>query len=130
MTKFMVELSITGIQEAQDANARWMAALKPGGALGRAVQYMTIEAQRRAIALTHVDTGSLRASHRMQYAGLEGRVFIDPGATNPRSRGRTAVYGLVEHERGGEHAFYARVVDEFGPEIMRRAVQMVGDELR
>ena len=130
MPKFRVELSITGIQEAQDACLRWATAVQPKGALGRAVQYMTVEAQRRAVELTHVDTGALRASHRIAYDGpARGRVFIDGGTVNPRSRQRTAMYGYWEHERGGEHAFYARVVDEYGATIRKRAVELVAKEL-
>lgn len=114
---FDVKLSITGIQQAQAANNRAIAALKPGGALGRAVQYGTIAAHRYAVALTHVDTGALKSSHRMEVSGLRGKIYIDPGAVNPRSNRRTALYGEYEHERGGEHAFYQRVIDEHGREI-------------
>ena len=116
---FDVKLTITGLQEAQAKNNRTMAALTPAGAFGRAIQYGTIAAHRGAIVLTHKDTGALKASHRMQIGGLRGRVYIDPGAAKPRSGQRTAEYGPYEHQRGGEHAFYARTVSEFGPEISR-----------
>lgn len=114
---YNVKLSITGIQEAQAANNRAIAALKPSGAFGRAIQYGTLSAHRYAVGLTHVDTGALKSSHRMEVQGLRGRVYIDPGAVNPRSNRRTAIYGEYEHERGGEHAFYERVVNEYGQQI-------------
>lgn len=114
---FDVKLSITGIQEAQAANNRAIAALQPTGALGRAVQYGTVTAHRYAIGLTHVDTGALKASHRMEVTGLRGRIYIDPSTTNPRSRQAPVDYGPYEHDRGGSHAFYARVIDEHGPAI-------------
>ena len=121
---FDVSLTITGLQEAQALNNRMIAALKPSGALGQAVREVTAAAQRWAIALTHVDTGSLRASHRMEVGGLRGRIYIDPGAVNPRSGRHTALYGPYEHARGGSHAFYGRVVDEHGQELANQGVQL------
>lgn len=117
---FNVKLTITGLQNAQAENNRAIAALRPSGAFGRAVQYGTAAAQRYAIGVTHVDTGTLKASHRMEVDGLRGRVYIDPAATNPRSSQRSAVYGPIEHQRGGEHAFYQRVIDEYGQDIERQ----------
>ncbi len=122
---FDVKLSITGIQEAQAANNRVIAALQPSGALGRAVQYGTAAAHRYAVGVTHVDTGALRASHRMEVTGLRGRVYIDPSARNPRSRQRTATYGPYEHDRGGEHAFYQRTIDEQGQSIEQAMMGLV-----
>jgi hypothetical protein len=94
-----------------------IAELRPSGKLGKAVQYGTIQAHRYAVGLTHVDTGSLKSSHRMEIKGLRGEVYIDPNASNPRSGRRTAMYGQYEHDRGGEHAFYQRVIDEYGKQI-------------
>jgi hypothetical protein len=127
---FDIKLTITGIQEAQAANNRAIAALRPDGAFGRAVQYGTAAAHRYAVAVTHVDTGTLRASHRMEVNGLRGRVYIDPSATNPRSGGRAAVYGPYEHDRGGEHAFYQVVYDQYGRGIEQQMGDMVNLELR
>jgi hypothetical protein len=122
---FDVTLTITGLQEAQAANNRLLARMQPRGALERAVLYGTTAAHRAAVVITHVDTGALRASHRMEVSGLRGRVYIDPGATNPRSGVRTAVYGPMEHARGGGHAFYRRVVDEEGQRILGRMAEIV-----
>ena len=76
-------------------------------------------------AVTHVDTGVAAGHHRMEINGLRGRVYIDPGATNPRSGQRTAVYGPYEHERGGEHAFYQQVIDQYGQDIERQMSGLV-----
>lgn len=122
---FDVKLTITGIQEAQAKNNRVIASLRPDGALGRAVQYGTTAAHRYAVGVTHVDTGSLHASHRMEITGLRGRVYIDPSARNPRSRQRTETYGPYEHERGGEHAFYQRTINEQGPSIEQAMMGLV-----
>ncbi len=117
----MPRLSIRGIQEAQRANVRWVAALRPSGRFGRAIQFATIQAHRYAVSITHVQTGSLRASHRMHVSSLRGEIFIDPAAINPRSRLLTSKYGPVEHGRGGSHAFYARTEIEAGDRISRAA---------
>lgn len=122
---FDVTLSIKGIQQAQAANNRVIAELQPSGALGRAVQYGVTTAHRYAVGVTHVDTGALRASHRMEVTGLRGRVYIDPSARNPRSRQRTETYGPYEHERGGEHAFYQRTIDEQGASIEQAMMGLV-----
>jgi hypothetical protein len=128
-----VRLTIRGIQEAQAANNRWMAAVRPRGALGRAVQDGMVAAQRYAVAITHVDTGALRASHRMAFReesrSAHGTISIDPASVNPHGQ-RPAVYGPVEHGRGGSHAFYERVVSERGLEILQQMAGVVGRELR
>lgn len=121
---FDVTLTITGLQEAQAMNNRAIAALRPEGALGKAVQAATADVQRWAVIYTHVDTGALRASHRMEVGGVRGRVYIG-GGSNPRSGLATAVYGPVEHARGGSHAFYDRVVSEQGDAIVARAAGLV-----
>lgn len=122
-----VSMTITGLQEVQDLNIRLIAAMKPSGGLGRAVKYATTEAHRYAVAITHVDTGALRASHRMEIEGLRGIISIDPTAKNPRSKALTSEYGVVEHERGGQHAFYERTVKERGGKISQRAARFVTD---
>lgn len=109
-------VQIYGIQRAQAAMLRAVEAVRPSGGLGRAVQAGTMEAHRRAAAKTHVDTGALKGSHTMRVDGARGEVYINPGAV--RSDGaRPAEYGPVEHARGGDHAFYERVVNEDGAAI-------------
>ena len=125
MSPVQVKLGISGLQELQDENARSIAALQPGGALGQAVKHVTAGAHRYTVAITHVDTGALRASHRMEVQGLRGRIYIDPTARNPRSGQRTSVYGPFEHARGGEHAFYDRAAEESGPRLVREAQEII-----
>ena len=120
----MIHLSIEGIQEAQDANLRDIAAMGPSGALGEAVRFVTVGLHRHALIVTHVDTGALRGSHRMLIDGGRAEIYIDPGSVNPKG-GRPAVYGPIEHERGGEHAFYDRAMYEAGPGLISRAVGMI-----
>lgn len=116
-----MKATITGIQEAQAANARMIANMRPSGALGRMVWYAVQLAQRYAIVVTHVDTGGLRASHRMKLEGSRGFVYIDPTAHNPVNRGKPSIYGPAEHNRGGTHAFYERTEREAGLSIARDA---------
>ena len=125
MAGFDASLTITGIQEAQQANLRAIAALRPEGAFGRAVVYAATAAHRYAVAITHVwwyKGGGLRASHRIEVQGLRARIYIDPASVNPRGE-RPAVYGGEEHARGGSHAFYERVVVERGREIAEGAMR-------
>jgi hypothetical protein len=117
-----VKITIEGLQEAQDDNAKRIAALKPDGLLGQVIKDATVEAHRYAVAITHMDTGTLRASQRMKIKGRRGEIFIDPGARNPRSKTPPAEYGRYEHGRGGSHAFYDRTVSEEGPKIADRAI--------
>lgn len=114
--------SIKGLQRLQARNVRRVAALKPSGAAGRAVRDATATAHRYAVAITHVDTGSWRASHRMVVSGdrLAGVVGIPAGAINPRSRRPVEEYARVWEERGGRLAVYKRTSEEAGPEILRR----------
>lgn len=116
-----VTLGISGIQQAQQANLKMIASLKPNGSLARAIKYGTIQAERYAVSITHVDTGGLRASHRIKFRSYpaEGTIYLDPAARNPRRRNaKPSTYGFYEHNRGGSHAFYERTADEAGPSII------------
>lgn len=117
-----MRMTISGIQQAQEANLRMMAAVKPTGALDRASREAAVQAQRIATVVTHRDTGALAASHRIRAMGpARHEVFIDSSAVNPRG-GRPSVYGPWEHARGGSHAFYQVVVDEYGKDLQRAAM--------
>lgn len=122
-------LSIKGLQEAQRGNLRTINAMRPSGSFGRAIIYATSQAHRFAVANSHVGTGTMRAAHRMEITGggLHGRIFLDPDATNPRSGQKPSEYGVFEHARGGQHAFYQRVLDEHETSIVQgAAVVLVG----
>lgn len=121
----MTQLTIRGIQEAQRWNLRAIAAMQPDGQFGRAIQYATTIVHRHAVSITHVDTGALRASHRIQLDGLRGRIYIDPSSVNPDSGARPAVYGAIEEARGGSHAFYRRTVNETQNFIYQRLGIMI-----
>lgn len=92
-------------------------AVRPSGGLGRATYEVGLEVLKHSRAITHVDTGALASSHRMRHQSLgaasRALIFIDPSAINPVSGQRPADYGLVEHARGGSHAFYERTYEHF-----------------
>jgi hypothetical protein len=116
------DITIRGLQEAQQGNLRLIASLRPNGELSQAVRTGTIAAQRYAVIETHVDTGALKASHRIRMESLTGTVYLDPNARNPRTRALTAQYGAVEHARGGEHAFYENTFNRYGDRIADQAI--------
>lgn len=125
-----MQMTIKGLQEAQRAMVKAVAAMKPGGGLDDAVRFATIAALQYAVSITHVDTGALRASHRMRFdgasffSGPRGVIYIDPASVRPGG-GRPSQYGVVENFRGGTHAFYARVPAERGETIARQAAGAV-----
>ncbi len=106
--------TIKGIQELQRKNEQMIRALQPGSAFGEAIRQVLIFAHRYAVTITPVDTGALRASHRMKMkAGrLRGEVHIDESTRNPKSNTPPYQYGVYVHRRGGRYAFYSRVLDE------------------
>lgn len=116
--------TIAGIQAAQAANLKIIAALqeREGTALGRTVLYAAADLHRYAVAVTHVDTGALRASQRIRAGpGARAEIYIDPSSRNPRTGVPPARYGPVEHARGGSHAFYERTFYERIPDLAPRA---------
>lgn len=126
----MIDVSITGIQEAEAAALKAVAAVRPKGALGEAVGYVTVSAHRYAVANTVVDTGAWRAAQRPAFNGAHGRIFIDPAAVNPKSHSRPAVYGPeLELTRGGRYAVYKKTVEEAGPLILEHAGKIIQDAL-
>lgn len=129
ITRGDIRFSIAGIQEVQAANLRAIHSISPQGSLGQATRHGLAGAHRYLTAITHVDTGAYRASHRMQYhaSGPWGEIFVDPAATNPRTGRKVRSYAKYEEERGGSHAAYERTVTEAGPEILRQMAAIVGD---
>jgi hypothetical protein len=113
---------IRGLQETRTAVLATIAAAQAEGAHGEAVRYATLAADRYAVSITVVDTGSWRAAQHPEVRGLQGRICIDPAAVNPKSGGRPAIYGAaLELERGGRYAVYARTVNEAGQRILTEA---------
>lgn len=109
-------ISIRDIQRAQAAMLKAANAVKPRNGLAAAVKAGTITAHRYVVYITHVDTGALRAAHKMTFRGASGEIAIDPSARRSDGR-RPAEYGPYEHRRGGSHAFYERTIAEYHRQI-------------
>lgn len=114
--------SIKGLQEARAAVLKTIEAAK---SVSEAVRFATLAADRYAVGITPVDTGSWRAAQRPEINGLHGRVSLDPNAVNPKSGSRPAVYAAVWDERGGRYAVYARTVNEAGQRIVDEAGALI-----
>jgi len=131
MPGFKVELSITGLQEAQQKNLQDMNALKPDGALGEAIKWGMIAGHAFAVKITHVDTGAWKASHRMEYrtagGSPRGEVYIDPGARNPRHPTPVAEYATIWELREGDMAVYLRTEKEQGDKITKGMQKILYD---
>lgn len=122
-------LTIQGLQEVQEWNARAIANMRPSGTMGRMIQIVVSQIQRAEIAITHVDTGALRASERMEVNGLRGRTYIDPNALNPQSLELTSVYAVIENARGDPHNFAERTFNVATPQIVTQALSYLGGSL-
>lgn len=128
-----MDVGIHGLQDAQRDNLRMIAALRPSTGIGEAVRVSSTDLHRYTLIVTHVDTGALRASHRIEYnegyGGAEARISIDVAGRNPRTGQRTSVYGAFEHARGGSHAFYERTYSERGDRAMEIGMLMLARRL-
>jgi len=125
-----VDLSIKGLQEAQRANLQMIRAMKPSGALGRAIQYAGLAMHRHVVPSTPHQYGALRAAHTIENKPLQARIYINPGARAPRSKQRPAAYGAILHGHGmipglrsGIRAFYAYSVQTYGDKVAKGAIR-------
>ena len=102
------------------------------GDLGDITLIMAGLALNYASSITHQDTATLWQSYVLDTSGLKSRsevvVHIDPSVTNPRNE-RPVKYGPYEHNRGGQHAFFDRTVNERGDQILRGGVNRIVQSL-
>jgi hypothetical protein len=122
---------IEGLKELQEYNQRVVAGIR-GPFLDKAVRETTISAQDYAISITHIWTGALKGSHRVEIksARNEGIIFVADDTRNPRTYTPVRDYAPVEHDRGDDHAFYARTVYEYGHVAADRGVDLIMGGLR
>jgi hypothetical protein len=140
----MINVYVRGLQELQAANVELMQSVSPRGGLGEAVKQATIFLHRYAVRITHRVTGTLAASHTMNFAsgGIEtfwrgirfksmavGQIYINPASVNPVTNERPVAYGPVEEARGGSHAFYRRTLEEAGPTAGNLAIAIIYSKL-
>jgi hypothetical protein len=139
-----MSISVEGLREIQAANLQLLRAVNPRGGLGRAVKEAADFLFRYSVGITHRVTGTLAASHRIDFAAgrlltsftgatigsdAVARIYIDPGAKNPVTRQRPVIYGPAEHGKGGTHAFYRRAVSEQGTTALAIAHTIMMSEL-
>ena len=107
------------IQEAREAQKHALRILREnrkGGWLDGAIRRALFSAHYYAQIITHFDTTALRRSHipEMNYQRdhIQGRLFINRSTRNPKHGESPYKYGIVEHDRGGSHAFYERTFEK------------------
>ena len=117
-----LKASVQGQREAVEAVQRIEREIAgANGAFSRAVGRASESAMRYAREVSHIVTGELQGSHRARYVGSKrAEVYIDPSVVNVLGK-KPGEYGPYEHQRGGAHAFYARTVSEYGPQILAEA---------
>lgn len=132
-------IEVRGAEALQRAILQTLEAVSPFGTLGEAAKQATLFLARYAKNVTHVDTGMLQASHIVEFqsghlvsfTGIPfretavGRVFINPVTRNPVHGEPPADYGIVEHDRGGPHAFYEITFRQGGPAALGLADRII-----
>ena len=126
----LIHPQIRGYWQLQAARVQLLEAISPRGGLGEAVKQATLFLHSYAVSITHVVSGTLASSHFIDFAGggvetsrykirirnsAAGLIYINPLTINPFTGDKPSVYGLVEHRKGGSHAFYRRTYEEAGP---------------
>lgn len=129
----MIEPDVTyeGLEEVQAALRQLEEALKGDGAAGELVGDTSRDLLAHARDITHVITGGLQTAHRavLELSGdPRATIFIDPSSVNPLGE-RPYLYGPKEHAKGGDHAFYARTVNERGPTAVAGALAKMIERL-
>ncbi len=105
----MAKITIEELQQAQAAMLKIIAALQPRGAVGKATQEMTIRAFRWVVTQTHIKTGTLKASRRMEVHELKGIIYTVVGI-NPKTGKSARAYDVPEQARGGSHQTYVNFI--------------------
>ena len=100
------------------------------GAFTQAIKEAGEEALDWSRVLTHRWSGTLAASHQLVITDRGFGARIEVGDLIAPNGASTLDYGPVEFRRGGEHAYYQRVIDEHGDEITAKAVAMLERGIR
>jgi hypothetical protein len=107
----MFSTAVAGLPETQDALRRIVETLRPDGGFGNALEAGAIGFRDYVASITPRQTGTLAGAHRVEVIGLRARVYVDPGAINPRSGQSAAAYAGPMEAR---HSFYQRTANEYG----------------
>jgi phage gpG-like protein len=106
----MLDGEIKGLEATQRRLARLVQETSANDGLLGIVAKATLRAHRYATQIVHVLTARLKNS-------------LFPRTSTRRNQaygvvGTNVVYARVEHERGGNHAYFRRTIDEEGPGIV------------
>ena len=126
---------LSALAQANRAFMQDVADTSGAGLLTRAVAAGTLLLRDQTAAAAPVDTGTLRSSHRGELEpygsdGVQGTVYVDPGARNPVNKARPAVYGEVWAER--YFNWFERTADVYGDRVldqMEMTILMRADQI-
>jgi len=104
-----IEIEIKGLAETQARMERLLEEISAQGGLEAIIAKGTLRAHRYAVGITHFISGRLRNSHFPQVTATANQVY--------GTIGTNVAYAMIEHNRGGDHAFYERTVSEDGAGI-------------
>ena len=107
-----IDIEIKGLAETQARMERLLEEISAQGGLEAIVAKGTLRAHRYAVGITHVwhvHGGRLKNSHFPQVTATANQVY--------GTIGTNVAYAMIEHNRGGDHAFYERTVSEDGAGI-------------
>lgn len=80
------------------------------GPLAQAMTLALNQLHRYASGIVHVDTGRLKNSLFVAPPVQQQNALVGAVATNVE-------YAIYEHNRGGDHAFFQRTIEEEGPAV-------------
>ncbi|MBW2559221.1 MAG: hypothetical protein JRE40_00050 [Deltaproteobacteria bacterium] len=117
-------IRITNWNNAVSENLKFIDSLRPSDRIGKGILAALKLVHRMAVANTHVDTSALKHSHRIDFSHsskeAEGNVYVSD-ITNPKHALSTLLYGPIEDDRGGDHAFYGLIYNNEGERIAEEA---------
>jgi len=118
------DIQIRGWNKAVFENLKFIHELRPSNRIGKGVLAAVKLVHRMAVANTHVDTSALKHSHRIDFGyssnQAEGNVYVSD-VTNPKHALSTLLYGPIEDDRGGDHAFYGLIFNNESERIAKEA---------
>jgi len=114
----IIELNVAEWAKASKAMAFLIDGEKYRGMFRDTMPDMLEALAEYAADITHEETGNLADSFGWEYDSYRtrGRIFIKPNRPkyqrNYSPYNWAHIYGVYEHARGGEHAFFQRTVNE------------------
>lgn len=117
-------IEFRGWNQAIAENLTFINSLKPSSRIGKGVLAALKLVHRMAVANTHIDTAALKMSHRIDFGytsrEAEGNVYVSD-ITNPKHHLSTLLYGPIEDDRGGDHAFYGLIYNNESERVANEA---------